>query len=334
MSRKKAKLINLALQGAGAHGAFTWGVLDRLVEEERLEIEAITAASAGAMNAVVLASGLAIGGVEKAKRDLEKFWRKVSNFARLSPLQPTVIDKLMTGGMQFQAMQFMAKAFSPYQFNAFGINPFKDILKEVVNFDALRGAKTKVYVNATNVLTGKVQLFYSEEMDVDMVLASACIPFVFKTVEIDGQYYWDGGYTGNPSLYPIFYNSASSDILLVQINPISIEEVPSKASDIIDRVNEISFNSILMQEMRAINFVSKLLEDHKIESRKYKNILMHLISAEEMVLSLGRNSKLNADWDFLCYLRDSGRQAAEEWLDQNFDNVGVKSTVDIKEKFL
>lgn len=339
-AKNKAKPINLALQGGGAHGAFTWGVLDKLLEDDRVRIEAVTGTSAGAVNAAVLAYGLEIGGPHKARHLLEEFWRKISLSAAMSPLQPTIMDKMLGNvrldfSPSFLALDFITRMLSPYQFNLFDINPLRDILADTVDFEVIRKSREiKVFVNATAVKTGKVRVFRTKEMSLEAVTASACLPFLFKTVEVGGEPYWDGGYTGNPSLFPLFYECASEDIVLVQINPLHVEEVPVKAADILDRVNEISFNAGLMGEIRAIAFVHKLLEENKVPDNSYKNVKLHLIEAQELMSALGSSSKLNAEWNFLQHLRDIGRQAASDWLDAHYDDIGQRTSVDLKSVFL
>jgi NTE family protein len=345
MSKKttssEKKITNLALQGGGAHGAFTWGVLDRLLDEENLEIEAICATSAGAMNAIIFTQGLINNGRKGAQELLETFWKKVSNIASFSGLMPTMFDKLIDNkklsfSPTFMAAEYFTRLISPYQYNFFDYNPLKDIIDELVDFKKVKkSAKNKLFINATNVKSGKIKVFEcTEGLNVDHIMASACIPFLYKAVEIDGESYWDGGYSGNPALFPIFYKCKSSDIILIQVNPINIKEVPTLAPDIMDRINEISFNSTLMREMRAIAFVKKLRSENKISEEKYRDMNIHIIEAEEVISSLGANSKLNADWDFLTYLRDLGRQTADEWLKKNFDKVNLESSADLYEAFL
>lgn len=337
---ENGKTINLALQGGGSHGAFTWGVLDRLLEDGRISVEAITGTSAGAMNAVLTGYGLVTGGREKAREMLAEFWRKISLSAAMSPLQPTIMDKML-GNVQldfspgFLALDFITRMFSPYQFNLFDINPLRDILGEMVDFEVVRRNRQIVlFVNATNVKTGKVRVFKTHELSLDAVMASACLPFMFKTVEVEGQPYWDGGYTGNPAIFPLFYHCACTDVVLVQINPLFVDDVPIHAADILDRVNEISFNAGLMNEMRAIAFVHKLLEKHQIPDDRYKRMLVHQIEAQELMRSLGTSSKLNAEWTFLQHLRDIGRQSADDWLAGHYDDIGQRSSVDLKALFL
>ena len=337
----RTKSINLALQGGGAHGAFTWGVLDRLLEDERIAVDGISATSADAMNATVFAYGMAAGGRDGAKRALAVFWRRVSRAASRGPLQPSWLDRMLgnhalTHSPAFLAFDMMTRLLSPYEFNPLNANPLRDVLLDCVDFDAL-GRKTcpiKLFLSATNVRTGKVKVFDNAEIGVDAVLASACLPFLFQAVEIDGEAYWDGGYMGNPPVFPLIYNCASDDVLIVHINPLRREELPRSATDILNRINEISFNSSLMREMRAVNFVSHLIDDGKVSSGSLRRMLIHGIAADDVMSTLGVASKLNADWDFLLRLRDTGRERTEQWLAAHFDRVGAESTVDLQHVFM
>lgn len=339
VAKKSVKKINLALQGGGAHGAFTWGVLDRILEDEHIDIEAISGTSAGAINGACVAYGTAVGGKAGGRKVLDEFWKRVSDISKFSPVQPTLYDKLYGHNMDyspsFVAADYISRILSPYQTNLFDINPMRDILISLIDFNRISANNPiKLYVNATNVLRGKIRIFEPEEITIDSVMASACLPNIYKTVEIDGEHYWDGGYSGNPALFPLFYNCACQDILIVQINPIRIEEVPITANEILDRINEISFNSSLMDEMRAISFVNKLLSKGKIRHDEYKHVKIHMIDAGPITNGLGSSSKLNLDWDFISHLKESGRRYADDWLKINFDDIGKKSTIDITEKFL
>lgn len=339
-AKDERKSINLALQGGGAHGAFTWGVLDALLADDRIDFEAVTATSAGAVNGAVMIYGLIKGGREHARELLHDLWQRVAGASAMLPFKPHIMgNSLGNVGLQFSgpllALDFMTRVFSPYEFNPFDLNPLRDIVDSLVKFDTIRKNKEiKFFVNATNARTGKAQIFKTPEMTRDMVLASACLPFLFKTVYVGGEPYWDGGYSGNPALYPLFYHCTSDDILLLGINPLEIDDVPVHASDILDRVNEISFNSSLSHEMRAIAFVKKLLHQGKLSHKDYKDIRMHMIEATDMMMPLGRSSKLNTDWSFLTYLRDLGEQAAKDWLKKNYNWIGQRSTIDIEETFL
>jgi NTE family protein len=335
------KKFNLALQGGGAHGALAWGVIDRLMEHGGLEIEGIVGTSAGAMNAAVTAYGLAAGGPEGARQALYTFWKKISDAAKAGPLQPTIWDKMLkpgTGSIEFSPgyvlSDFMSRMFSPYQLNPMNTNPLREVLSSVIDFGFMhRERKVKLFICASNVMTGRIRVFDQTDVTVDAVLASACLPFMFQAVEIDGQYYWDGGYMGNPPLYPLIYHTESRDVLIVQLNPINIREVPTSAQAILDRINTLSFNSSLMREMRAIDFVTKLIDGGFDDGGRLKRVYIHTIDAEDVMNRLGVSSKLNADWDFLMYLFETGRARASEFLDAHYDKIGKQSSTNIEEKF-
>lgn len=334
------KTINLALQGGGAHGAFAWGVLDRLLEDERISFEGISATSAGAANATVLSYGLTIGGREGARRALKTFWRRIARSAIFSPLQPSLWDRFnhnhgLENSPAYMAFDILSRVFSPYQLNPLNINPLKQVLEEVVDFEKLqRDCAVKLFLSATNVRTCKVKIFTGKEICSNAVLASTCLPFVFQAVEINGEHYWDGGYMGNPAIFPLIYHCDSPDVMIVHINPAERPDVPTTARDILNRINEISFNSSLMREMRAISFVTKLIEDGKLKEGDVKHMMLHSIEADDVMRGLGVASKLNADWEFLMHLHDIGRERAAAWLEQNFEKIGVESSVDIRAKYL
>lgn len=335
-----AKPLLLALQGGGAHGAFTWGVLDQLVEDGRLTFEAISATSAGAMNAVVLADGWLEGGPAGARKALEKFWRAVSVDGRMSPVQRSIFDSWMaaTPLNGFGVGQFWLGLFkqssSPYDFNPLNINPLKEFLETEIDFARVRACKdVRLHIAATNVETGKVKVFSNEELTADHVMASACLPAVFQAVEIDGVPYWDGGYMGNPVLFPLFYGTGSSDLLLVQINPIERKGTPRTPTEIRNRLNEISFNATLLREMRAIDFVTRLLDQGKLSPTEYKRLRMHRIAMSEALSDIDASSKLDAQWSFFVMLRDAGRKAARQWLKQHYADVGERSTIDLRKEY-
>ena len=340
MSEPEIKKLKLALQGGGTHGAFTWGVLDRLFEDKRLEIEALVGTSAGAMNAVVAAYGLASGGPEQARKMLHDFWKATSDAARFGPLQPSAFDKMFTrGNMDFSPSYLMVemanKIFSPYGINPTNANPLRDLVLRTVDFAKLRDAKNiKVFVCATNVLNGRLRVFSHNEMSVDAVMASACLPFFFQAVEIDGEYYWDGGYCGNPPIFPVIYPDSSRDVLIVQIEPINIPDVPRTAREIQDRVTALSFNSSLMREIRVIHFITELIDRGELDPEKYQRVFLHTIDAEMELGHTSVSSKLNTDWDFLTYLFKLGRKKAEAFLDMHFEDIGKRTTVDIVHKFI
>ncbi|WP_246040403.1 patatin-like phospholipase family protein [Roseovarius arcticus] len=335
----KRKRINLALQGGGAHGAFTWGVLDYLLEDGRLEIAAISGTSAGAMNAVALADGYTRGGPEGAREKLHSFWQTMSETAKGSPVKRAPIDVMMgywslDRSVGYQMMDALTRMFSPYQLNPMDMNPLKDVLESCVDFECVRRCDSiQLYISATNVETGKVQVFDSHRLTADMVMASACLPNVFKSVMIDGVPYWDGGYIGNPALFPFHAGSDTGDMVVVQINPIERKGVPRSAQEIQNRVNEISFNSSLLKELRAIDFVARLIEEGKLDESQYRLERIHIIENETALMKLGASSKMNAEWAFLTHLRDLGRETAASWLDQNHADIGTRSTVDLRRMF-
>jgi NTE family protein len=331
-----AKPITLALQGGGSHGALTWGVLDRLLEDARLDIRAISGTSAGAMNAVALADGFARGGREGAREALERFWRAVSDAARFSPIQRSPLDRL-TGNYSLDMspsylfFESMSRMFSPYDLNPMGVNPLRGLLDELIDFDKVNAlSDLRVYVTATNVRTGRPRVFGPGELGIDPVLASACLPQMFPAVEIGGEAYWDGGFSGNPALYPLLTSAVSPDIVVVQINPLVRTELPRSAREIMNRVNEISFNSSLVKELRAIDLMQRVAEAKGIDLGVYTQTYLHLIHTDLEVQDLVASSKLNAEWSYLRLLFDLGRRWADDWLAQNFDAIGHRSTLDFE----
>jgi NTE family protein len=337
---KTGKRINLALQGGGALGAFTWGVLDHLLEDGRLTIEGISGASAGAVNAIMLADGLARGGPDEARKRLADFWKAASLAGNLPDLQRRAVDRLFSFwpiedtpvGLWMQAL---TRYLSPYDFNPLNINPLKDLVGRFVDFDAVRAcADLKLFVSATNVKTGELHVFKREEMTADMIVASACLPHLFRAVEIDGEPYWDGGYLSNPAIFPFFSRTESEDVLIVQINPLQRRTVPTSSKDIMNRVNEITFNSSLSSEFRAIDFVDRLIDQGKLTrgtgAGQYRRINAHRIVLDRMGKNLDGDTKLSTDYDFFEMLRQSGKRAARRFLDAHFDDIGVRSTFDLR----
>ena len=328
------KSIELALQGGGTHGAFTWGVLDCLLADKRLRIEGISGTSAGAMNAVVLADGLNRGGAEGARQALEQFWRAVSRAARASPIRRTPLDMLLgrwsvdySPGYIF--FDLLTRSMSPYELNPLNLNPLRDLLIEQVDFDRVRCCtEVKLFIAATNVRTGQAKIFRGPELSAESILASACLPFLYQAVEIDGEAYWDGGYMGNPVLFPLIDECDAQDLIIVQINPIRRKEVPRRAQDIHNRLNEITFNSSLIKELRSIMLLKALVDEEGFNRAQHKDMLLHWIDAADELQALGVSSKLNAEWDFLVHLHDIGWRTTEAWLEQNFDRLGRESTFD------
>lgn len=336
---QQARPVNLALQGGGAHGAFTWGVLDRLLEDGRLSFEAISGTSAGAVNAVVLADGFVRGGNDGAREALDGFWKAISEIGRASPIQRSPLD-IWLGNYSLDHnpayiwFDLLTRVASPYDFNPAGINPLRDLLESRVDFERVRDCRDiKLFISATNVHTGRGKVFSGHEVSADSVMASSCLPLLFRAVEIDGVPYWDGGFMGNPVLYPFFYECQSDDILLVQINPVERKSTPVSSREILNRMNEITFNASLTKELRAIEFVTRLIESEDLDRDRYKRIRMHLLEASDELVALDASSKLNAEWRFLSHLRDIGRRAAESWLDTNADKIGRESSFDLAEYF-
>jgi NTE family protein len=333
MSRRDPLLVDLGLQGGGAHGAFTWGVLDRLLEEEWLKFDGVSGTSAGAMNAAVMADGLAHGGPEQARAALEKFWKRVSDAALLSPLRRGPLE-IITGRWTldyspvFAALDFASRVLSPYDVNPLGSNPLRDVLAECVDFERLVKAPIKVFVTATNVRTGRGRIFRNADLTPDALLASACLPTLFQAVEIDGEPYWDGGYAGNPTMTPLVRECESHDTILVQINPIERPGTPRTAREIHNRLNEVAFNATLIKELRGAALLQRVADPGTGEGRLWANMRIHRI-ASDLMLDLGYSSKLIAEWEFFCMLRDEGRRAAATFLEAHAADLGVRSTLDL-----
>lgn len=333
--RSDAKTVSLALQGGGAHGAFAWGVLDYLLEDGRLDISGISGASAGAVNAVVLAHGVSVGGCEGGRAALADFWRKVgepSSFVDMHPFQQALpLAYFSEATPAFVAFNLLTRFWSPYQLNPLNLNPLRALLESTVDFDRLRSCpRTRLFLTATNVRSGKVHVFHTKDVSADVVMASACLPQVFQAVEIDGEAYWDGGFMGNPALFPLIYDSPSQDVVIVHVNPLVRPDIPRTALEIENRVNEISFNASLIGEMRAIAFVTRLIDEGRIPDGTMKRMLLHSIAADDIMQILSAVSKMNTSWEFLTQLRDIGRQRAAQWLDDAYELIGTKSSTDIR----
>ena len=316
-------------------------MLDRLLEEKDLEITGVSGTSAGAMNAVVMAGGFRKGKHEGAKQALSDFWHEISAVGALvSPIKTTPFEHWQSkwnldGTLSYEVFDVLTHIFSPYQINPFNLNPLRNILERMIDWKIINhGGDIPLFLTATSVRTGRPRIFRCNEVTIDSVLASACIPFYFQTVEINGEPFWDGGYMGNPSIWPLIYHTRPPDILLVQINPLEREGTPHKASEIINRLNEITFNSSLISEMRAIDFVVRLIEENHLSETKYKRVNMHMIPSPTLTDELNASSKLNTDIEFFTLLCEVGRQAADGWLKDNKRHIGQRGTVDIRETFL
>jgi NTE family protein len=331
--RRAPVIIDLALQGGGSHGAFTWGVLDRLLEEPWLQIDAISGTSAGAMNAAVLAGGWANGGASGAREALDAYWDRVARAALFSPVQRTPVDRALgrwslDNSPVFLGLEMMARIFSPYDLNPRGYNPLTSILEQSIDFAHLAQSPIKLFITATNVRTGRGRIFRNAEITPDVLLASACLPTMFQAVEIDGEAYWDGGYAGNPTITPLVRESDAQDTILVQINPRERPGTPRTANEILNRLNEVSFNATLMKELRMIALLRQVADPGNSEGAKWAKMRIHLVR-NEIMSKLGYSSKLNAEWEFISMLREEGRQAADAFLADNSDNIGKRSSVDL-----
>lgn len=344
MKSRNKHVISLALQGGGSHGAFTWGVLDRLLEDEALEIEGISGASAGAMNAVVLAHGLTGGGRDGARQALADFWESIANQLPFSLLEAGSFDESNinhNGGNPSPVLELfvaLSRFFSPYELNPYELNPLRDIVTRQVDFERLRReCRVKLFVAATQARTGKLRLFETRELTVEALLASACLPAIHHAVEIDGETYWDGGYSANPAIFPLFYRCKSRDVVVVLLHPLTHLETPRTATEIWNRVAEISFSATFLREMRTFLYAREMVQKTfwplgRLE-RRLRKINFHMIEAEELMTRLSTRSKLNTHRSFLLLLRDQGRSRADAWLENHRDKLGVRSSVDLAELF-
>lgn len=339
-----AKRLNLALQGGGSHGAFTWGVLDALLADGDIEIAGISGTSAGAMNGAAVAHGMATGGrkggAEAARAALEALWKRVSDLVAYAPVPASAYDtwfgnfSLLPGMPKINFLSQFAHAFSPYNFNPSGLNPLRGITEDLFDFDAIRRCRhLKLHVAATNVFTGKVRIFGCKEMSPDVLAASACLPQFFQAVTIEDEPYWDGGYMGNPALFPLYDDESCRDILLVQVNPVERREVPKTREEIDNRVDEIAFSGALLRELRAVEFVQRLMDSGTLNPGEgYSRLRLHRVGGDELT-NFGAASKVRTDWGFLTELRDLGRASAENWLSSNRDAIGERDTLDLRAMF-
>jgi NTE family protein len=336
MARPAALPITLALQGGGAHGAFTWGVLDRLLEEPGLEIAGVSGTSAGAMNAIVLAQGLLHGDREIARAELAGFWRRISEIgmAAFNPYQSTPVQAISRAwnidySPATMLLDVVAQFVSPYQLNPLDRNPMRDLLHELIDFEALNAAASpKVFVCATNLQTNAMRIFTNGDLSTDALLASACLPQLHRAVEVDDAYYWDGGFIGNPVLKPLIRQCPAADLLLVQINPLQRRSLPITSRDIMDRLNEVTMNAALVRELDVVATLNDLIRDGSLKSERYRLIRLHRIADPEVMSRLGLRSKNNTAWPFLTYLRDAGRTCTGRWLEANRAKLGHEATFD------
>lgn len=348
MSRRGRKVVNLALQGGGAHGAFTWGALDRLLEEEAVEIEGISGTSAGAMNAAALKSGIVAGGRAGARNSLDRFWLSLTGvdgvlpplmldwLAEMSP-SPAITARALESSPVGLAAEAFTRFLSPYQFNPLNYHPMRAAVTRLLDYDRVCSeAWPKLFVCATNVRSGKIKVFSGDEITPDAILASACLPTIFQAIEIEDratgrtEAYWDGGYMGNPPIFPLFYQTEARDVIIVHINPLHREELPRTATEILNRVNEISFNSSLLRELRAIAFVHRLIEEGKVSGQTMKDVHVHSVRDDALMRKLGVASKLTPNRGLLLQLKEAGRNAMDRFLAEHWDSIGVGSTLDLQ----
>jgi len=333
MIDRKPILVDLALQGGGSHGAFTWGVLDRFLEEPWLRIDGISGTSAGAMNAAALAYGYALDGSAGARRALEEFWRRVAEAGRLSPIQRAPIDLIMgrwtlDNSPSYLAIDMMSRLFSPYDLNLTGWNPLRRILTDGVDFRQIGHSPIKLFITATNVATGRARVFRNHDLTPEALIASACLPTMFQAIEIDGAAYWDGGYSGNPTITPLIRECTSQDTIIVPINPIVRQDLPRAASEILNRLNEVAFNAVLIKELRMMALLRRVASPGDEEGRKWAEMRVHRV-ANDVMKVLNASSKLIAEWDFFCLLREEGRRSAETFLEHHAMDLGRRSTLDL-----
>ncbi|MCX5496113.1 patatin-like phospholipase family protein [Kaistia dalseonensis] len=333
------KRINLALQGGGAHGAFTWGVVDELLTDGRLAFEGISGTSAGAMNAAVLADGFVRAGAPGARERLAEFWTGVSRASNSIGSTQDMLQSWMgfwkvPAFKPTQWLDVVSNMTSPYGFNPHNINPLRELIVDLVDFEMVRACDSlKLFISATNVRNGKIKVFTDGEVTADAVMASACLPYLFQTVVIDGEPYWDGGFMGNPALYPFFTETKAEDILLVQINPIERNEIPTGTKEILERMSEITFNASLLREFRAIDFVNRMLDEGRLDPARYRRNRVHRIDAGKALEHFSASTKFDTSLSFFGELHKAGREAARTWLDAHFDDVGVRETVDLRAQF-
>lgn len=337
----KRKKIAIALQGGGAHGAFTWGVLDSLLEDGRFEIEGLSGTSAGGMNAVALAQGMIQGGLQGARDEMKRFWRKIADGGLMSPYHRPFSEMSFDMHMAppFDPFRFFASlmqnVFSPYQTNPLNINILRDMVEEFFDFELLRSTKDlKLFLCATHVNTGKLKLFTLDTLTPKKMLASACLPFLFHAVEVDGENYWDGGFVGNPAIYPLIYTCDTADIMVIQLTVMNRKRLPLTASEVIERHKEITYNACLMREMRMIDFVGDLMSKGVIQEGTMKRLNMHLIRNEDLFNTIDLSSALNPDWNFICFLFEEGRKSGKKWISEHYDAVGVRHSTNLHKEFV
>jgi NTE family protein len=337
---KANKTISLALQGGGSHGAFTWGVLDALLEDARIEIDGISGTSAGAMNAVALGHGYALvkgkasDRREAAREALAAFWAAIVQMGAASAMQHKLMD-VWLGGWRMATEALPQSSFSPYQTNPLDINPLRNLVEKLFDFERIgKLAEPRIFVSATHVKTGKAEIFSGKRLTSASLMASACLPMLFQAVEVDGEHYWDGGFSGNPAMHPLIYRCHASDVVLVQINPIERNSVPNVGAEIMDRMNELTFNASLLAQMRSIDFVNRMIARGHLDSERYRKVLLHRVDGGEALEAFPSASKASVDAAMIDKLHSLGRTCAQRWLKKHFDDLGEKTTIDIARDYL
>lgn len=332
---KPKKKIALALQGGGSYGAFTWGVIDFFLEDNRLEIESISGTSAGGMNAVALAHGIMKGGPEEGRKELGDFWKKVSQEGGRYTTHSSPAAKYFMKSTQlfFNVMQ---NFYSPYQFNPLNLNPLKETLEQVFDFKKLRAFKgtPKIFLCATHVSSGKLKIFHTKDLSAEVMMASACLPTLFQAVEVKGEHYWDGGFVGNPVIYPLIYDTDATDVVVVQLSVMRRPALPTTPQEIIDRQKEITYNACLMREMRSISFISNLMDEGLLNTPSMKRMYIHMVRNESLFSQIDLSSAMDSRLDFITMLYEEGRKTAKKWLEKNYSFVGVKTTAEIDKDFV
>ena len=337
--KTKQKKIAIALQGGGSHGSFAWGVLDRLLEDERFSIEGISGTSAGGMNAVAYLQGFAKNGNEGARESLYNFWKTLSEISLLSPYKPTLLDQMVGYfNLDHSMTAFMAHKMiegkSPYQWNPSRFNPLDLLIKRCFQLEPLRTfTKSKVFLCATHVATGKLKIFTNKDLSKEVLLASSCLPRLFHAVKVGEEFYWDGGYAGNPAIFPLIDGCETSDILVIQLTRQHCPKVPMSYQEIEDRLMEINNNLSLLREMRAIHFITQLIDSGAV-NKPLKRLHMHIIRNEIVFSPLAQQSSLNSDWKFIEYLFHWGRKTADIWIKDHFDDIGIRSSAHIEDDFV
>lgn len=328
----KKKSVHLALQGGGAHGAFTWGVLDYLLEDGRLKIEAISGTSAGALNAAAMAHHYAKNRIEEARKSLYDFWSGMSTHGVYSPYNYSGTFRLQNMWSAMWPWSMPAFAYnSPYQASPYNTHFLEKLIEEKINFDGIKNdcSELSLFISASNVMTNRLRIFSNGELSEKVLLASSCLPKIHQAVEIGSEFYWDGGYLGNPSLEPLLKSNRADDVIIIQINPMQITDIPKLPFEINEREESLSFNSSLSREIRHVAEMKRLIKSQYLDSKHANVKFLHMIHSESVMEKLDAKTKYDTSWSFLTGLRDVGRETAKNWLDQHFDVIGKKDSIDL-----